>query len=157
MILLLSLLLAGSPSAPKVDLSGVWEMNKAKSQATPNQPDALRIKIENHGDEFAMTFRVVSKGNTKTQVYKYLVGQQTRNTGDGLSIVSNTEWDGDVLVVRSVANFGDKEFRFTDRWTLMEKGAILKLDEVRKLGTDPEEGETRVFEKKLADSWGSDK
>src|SRR5690348_7118256 len=92
-----------------VDLSGVWERNREASSPEKQPVDSMKVKIEQRGTTFDVTMRVVVKGALEQFTNRYIAAQETKGEMHGAPMTSRTEWDGKVLVVRSVARIVNKE------------------------------------------------
>ncbi len=134
------------------NFTGVWELNPAKSH--PTRPDAnMRIKIDQQGPDFGVTFRNVERGETQEESLKFAAGQESKNQMHGAPMTSHTEWDGATLVVRSVAVFSGKELRLNNRWSLSPDGNTLTFVERHQFGDSPEEEDTHVLDRRPGNSW----
>jgi hypothetical protein len=59
---------------------------------------------------------------------KFVVGpEESSDTMHGVPMKSHASWDGNILVVSSVAMFGTKPLRLNDRWDLSDDGMTLPL------------------------------
>ncbi len=140
----------------KPNFSGVWELNKAATPASPNPPDRMRFRIEHQGEVFSVTIRVTNHGLFEQQTEKYVIGQESKNLMHGAPMTSQCAWEGNVLVAHSLALFGKTELRLTDRWILSPDGRTLTSIERHKFGSEPEAEDTRVFDRQAEGTWEPD-
>ena len=138
------------------NFTGVWELNKANTPASRSMPDRMRFKIDHQGGVFAFTLRVVNGAESEQQDQRYAIGSESKNLMHGAPMTSHSEWDGDTLVVHSVAIFGTTELRMTDRFSLSPDKNVLTFRERHKFGDEPEAEDTRVFDRKPEGSWEPD-
>ena len=154
----LTLLLALAAAAqPPVNLSGVWERNRAASSPEKQPVDTMKVKIDHQGATIDVVMRVVQRGNLEQISIRYIVGQETRGEMHGAPMTSRAEWDGGTLVVHSVAKIMGKDLRLDDRYTLSADGNTLTMRERHQYGTEPEGEDSQVFDRRPADTWEPDK
>ena len=153
---LLAFLVLSATGQTPVNFSGVWELNKTASPAIPDMPDSMKVKIDQQGEAIEVTIRVVARGNLEQISNRYAVGQQTKGEMHGAPMTSRAEWDGAVLVVRSVAVIMGKELRLADRFSLSADGNTLTFRERHQYGAEPEGENVHVFDRRPAASWEPD-
>ncbi len=152
-----ALLCAVAAAQTPVNLSGVWEHNRAASPPARQAPESMRVKIDQQGANIEITYRVIQRGNLEQMSNRYTVGQETKGEMHGAPMTSRTEWDGSALVVRSVAMIMGKELKMTDRYTLSADGNTLTMRERHQYGDEPEAEDTHVLDRRPAASWEPDK
>lgn len=70
---------------------------------------------------------------------KFVVGpEESSDTMHGVPMKSHASWDGNILVVSSVAMLGTKPLRLNDRWDLSDDGMTLTFTQRHQFDTDPE-------------------
>jgi len=140
-----------------VNLSGVWERNKATSSPEKQPVDGMKLKIDQQGTTIDVVLRVVQRGTLEQSNIRYIAGQETRGEMHGAPMTCRTEWDGAALVVHSTAKFMGKELHLTDRYTLSADGNTLTMNERHKFDTEPEGEDTQVFDRRPLSTWEPDK
>jgi len=153
-ILLLATATAYTQTTP--NFTGVWELNKAKSLATGQMPDAMKVKIEQQGSRFVVTFRTTSGGKLEQDTQTYVVGETSKSAMHGAPMTSQAEWEAGTLVVKSVAMFGNQQLKMTDRWTLSADGNTLTFRERHQFAAEPEAEDARTFDRNPAGTWEPD-
>jgi hypothetical protein len=150
---LLCSFLAFPQGAP--NLTGVWRFNPQKGQHSGQAPEDMRVKIDQNGSDLAIIFRVRNKGQEESNTTRLRIGSaDNKNEIHGAPMISKAAWDGTVLVVDSVAKFGDQELRMTDRWTLSADKQTLTFVEKHQFGAEPQPTEdTTIFERQPDASW----
>jgi hypothetical protein len=145
---------AVSQSQP-ANFSGVWRRNAAKSQNSGNPPEEMRAKIDQNGSDLTIILRVRNKGQEETMTERLRVGtDDNKNEIHGAPMTSKASWDGDALVVDSVAKFGNDLLHMNDRWTMSADKQILTFKERHQFGAEPAPAEeTTVFERQPDTAW----
>jgi len=151
------LLCAAVAAAQPVNLSGVWEHNKAASSPSKQAPDSMRVKIDQQGGTIDIVIRAMVRGNLQQMSNRYVVGQETRGEMHGAPMTSRTEWDGATLVVRSVAKIMNKDLKMTDWYSLSADGNRLTMRERHQFGDEPEGEDTHVLDRRPANTWEPDR
>src|SRR5262249_46731562 len=108
-----ALLCASVGAAQPVNLSGVWEHNRAASSPSKQAPDSMLVKIDQQGTTVDIVIRATVRGNLEQMSNRYVVGQETRGEMHGAPMTSRTEWEGGTLVVHSVAKIMNKDLKMT--------------------------------------------
>ena len=67
----IALIAVSSAAQPAVDLSGVWERNKAASSPERQPLDGMKVKIDQHGSTLEITIRAVQRGNLEQVTNRY--------------------------------------------------------------------------------------
>ena len=137
-------------------LTGVWQVNKEKTDFKHKPPEDIRIKIDQQGSNVAITMRVVSDGQQQQLAFRFTVGAESRNEIHGVPMTSRTEWDGSTLVVRSLAVIGGKELRMTDRWVLAGDAKTLTRSELHQYGSEPEGEDVLILDRRPVSTWEPD-
>jgi hypothetical protein len=136
------------------NLTGIWELDMQKSRLTNPALKSLLVKIDQSGPEVTTTFRAHTTAGDGEETHKYRVGSDdNRNTTHGAPMKSSARWDGNALVVESVAKFQDRELHTNDRWTLSGDGKTLTFVERHQFGADPAEEDTFVLAKLVNATW----
>jgi hypothetical protein len=136
---------AGAAAQTHPNFSGVWA-----------GPEQVTVRIEHNADRVALTLRAVRGTNTEQQNMQFTIGQESKNEIHGSPATSRAEWDGGALVIRSVAAVANKELKLQFHLSLSADGNTLTLRERSQYGPEPERDETRVFQRRPADSWAPD-
>jgi hypothetical protein len=142
---------------PPIDLSGVWEHSKEASSPQKQPIESAKMKIEQKGSTIDITMRAVQRGNLEQMSNRYIASQETRGEMHGVPTTSRTEWDGNTLVVHTVAKMMGRELRLTDRYTLSVGGDRLTITERHQFGTEPEGEDRQVFDRRPLSTWEPDK
>lgn len=146
-----SLVLAQTSSP---NLTGIWELDMQKSRLTNAALKSLLVKIDQNGAEITTSFRAHTTAGDGEETHKYRIGSDdNRNTTHGAPMKSSARWDGDALVVESVAKFQDRELHTNDRWTLSKDGKTLTFVERHQFGADAAEEDTFVLAKLVNATW----
>jgi hypothetical protein len=133
------------------DFSGVWQLNKEKSNVDVS---TAWMRIQQSGSDLTVNMRVVHDGQEENQTMRYVLGlEESSNSMHGAPMKSHAAWDGNTLVITSVAMFGTKPLRMTDRWSLADDGKSLTFVERHQFDTEPEGISTFVMERRTADAW----
>jgi len=137
------------PQTAGADLSGIWR------RRPQNDPSDMRVKIEQKGAEVTITFRVRNQGATEVNVEHLQIGPAANsNQIHGAAMTSHAGWDGQTLIVDSVAQFGDQQLRMTDRWTISPDRQTLTLVERHQFGAEPQPAsDTYTFDRQPEQSW----
>lgn len=138
------------------NLSGVWQLNKEKTEFKRKPPESMRWKIDQEGPNVVVTLRVNADGVQQQFAFRYAVGGDTRNEIHGAPMNSHAEWDADAFVTRSVAVIGGKELRMSDRFTLSSDGQTLTLRQKHQYGTEPEGEDVVIADRRAGSSWEPD-
>ena len=138
-------------SAP--DLSGVWRWNPQKTHHSGKPPEDVRVKIEQKGDDIAITLRVLAGGQDRMLPFHYRIGvADNRNQINGLPMTSKAAWNGGVLAIDSSARAGERELHLEERWTLSPDKQTLTLVQRHQAGTEVGE-DTTVLERQPDTAW----
>jgi len=148
------------------DLSGVWRGNAPKSASSLPASD-MRVKIEQHGPDLLLTWRILAGPKELMQTSYYRLGSDdSRNTGLlGIPIKSSTKWQGSALEIDSAPVAGGSGAPLRELWTLSKDGQTLVFKGRHPEGSassDERAGEnaaaqkaeeTIVFEKQTDETW----
>jgi len=146
----LCLILTGSILGQTPNLSGVWDLKPSSNQST-----ALKIKIDHGPEAIVIVIRSTSNGQTEQTVNTFIPGRETKGSVHGAAMTSNTAWEGNVLVIHSLAMFGRDELRMTDYYSVAAHNT-LTFREVSKFASEPERDVTRLFDRKPDSYWEPD-
>ncbi len=140
-------------SAP--DLSGIWRRNPQKSPPAAHPPDEMWVKIAQNGPDITITFQTRNQGAGETNAQRLRIGAgENHNTIHGAPMTSKAAWDGTVLVVNSIAKFGEQELRMNDRWSLSPDKGTLTFTERHQFGAEPQPTQDAyVFDRQPDGSW----
>ena len=142
---------AGATAQTRPDFSGVWQLNKEKSNADVS---TAWMRIQQSASGLTVNMRVMQSGSEENQTMRYTLGpEESSNSMHGAPMMSHAAWDGNTLVITSVAMFGTKPLRMTDRWSLADDGTSLTFVERHQFDTEPEGVSTFVMERRAADAW----
>lgn len=108
------------------DLSGVWRGNPQKSTSSLPAND-IRVKIEQHGPDMILTWRMLTGPNELMQTSYYRLGSDdSRNIGlSGIPIKSSSKWQGSTLQIDSAPVAGGAGAPSRELWTLSKDGQTL--------------------------------
>ncbi len=137
--------LASAAPQNRPNFSGVWA-----------GPESVTAKIDHAGDTLAITMRMTRGNDVDQQSMKYVIGQESKNEMHRAPMTSRAEWDGDTLVIRSVAVIMNKELKLVDRFSLSPDGQTLTFRERHQYGAEPEGEDVRRLERRPAESWTPD-
>jgi hypothetical protein len=148
------------------DLSGVWRGNTQKSKSS-FPANEMRLKIEQHGPDLLVTWRMLSGPQELMQTSYCRIGSDdSRNMGLlGIPIKNSTKWQGSSLEIDS-ASVASGAAPSRELWTLSKDGQTLVFK-----GHHPEASahsdersgesvagqkneESIVFEKQTDETWG---
>jgi hypothetical protein len=135
------------------NLSGVWR----RIQTTPGTPREMLVRIEQNGPDVVISFRVRNAGAEETNIQRLHIGSNNdANEMHGAPMTSKSSWEGNTLVVDSIAKFGSQELRLNDRWTPLPDGQTLSFVERHQFGVEPSPTEeASVFARQPDDSWNA--
>ena len=145
-------MVAGLAAQNRPDLSGVWQLNKERSQVDIHMAWA---KVEMVGSSLSISLRTFNENGTGEGFdWHFTIGAgENSNTMHGAPMKSRVQWEGDALVVQSETLFGSDTLKTLDRWTLSEDGKVLTFREKHQNGNEPEGTSVFVFERRTASSW----
>lgn len=139
--------------AGKVNFTGTWALNEAKSTLGDNggRFGGGNMVVKQESNLLAVDrTRTNQDGETTTTTSKFtLDGKQSVNTTGRGESKSTAKWsaDGKTLTIVTVANFNGNERTSTDAWTLTDAKTISIAG--KRQGRDGEEVKTtRVYDKK---------
>ena len=136
------------------DFTGIWRWNPSKSRHGGNTLEDMRAKIDQTGSDLTVTLRVRNKGQEDASTHRYRIGTDSnKNEMHGVPMTSKVAWDGDVLVIDSVAKFADAELRLHDRWSLSPDKQTLTFQQRHQFGAEPAGEDTIVFDRQPDASW----
>ncbi len=146
------ILVAGLAAQQRPDFSGVWQLDKKKSNVDIQMAWA---KVALTSSTFSVNLRTFNeRGAEEGFDWRFDIGGgESSNTMHGAPMKSHVEWDGDALVVRSVTMFGTDALKTLDRWTLSEGGKTLSFRETHQNGDEPEGTSVFVFERRPDSAW----
>jgi hypothetical protein len=151
-ILMGVVLAAGLAAQRPPDLSGVWQLNKARSTVEIQMAWA---QIKMTSSVFSVYLRTFDeKGTEEGSDWRFTIGAgESSNAMHGAPMKSHAVWEGTTLVVQSATLFGSETLKTVDRWTLSEDGKTLTLVEKHRFGNEPEGTSVFVFERRTASAW----
>lgn len=118
--------LVASASTPPVNFSGMWQLNRTKSDASPaSTPKKSAMKINHRAGRMEIWYYVTDDLGDHDWGSSYtLDGKGNHNSWDGVEVKTSQSWDGSTLVfnVRRGANSEYKE-----RWSLSPDGKTLTI------------------------------
>jgi hypothetical protein len=153
MRILMGVVLAASLAAQnRPDFSGVWHLNRQKSQV---EIQTAWAKVELTSSTFSVNLRTFNENCAEESFdWRFTIGPgESSNTMHGAPMKSHVAWDGDALVVQSVTMFGSDALKTLDRWTLAESGKTLTFREQHQNGDEPEGTSVFVFERRPTSAW----
>lgn len=112
------------------DFSGTWVLQVAQSDFGPIPAPESRTDVITHAEPRLVVVRTVMAQGTESRLeFHYVVdGEPHRNTANGAELTSRLRWDGQVLVMVSIASGAQGEVTITDRYTLSAGGRTLTQD-----------------------------
>ncbi len=133
------------------DFSGVWQLDKAKSRVDLS---TAWMRIQQSASDLTVTLRAMQGAQEENQTMRYGLGrEESSNSMHGAPMKSHAAWDGNTLVITSVAMFGTKPLRMTDRWSMADDGKSLTFVERHQFDTEAEGVSTFVMERRGAGAW----
>jgi Photosynthetic reaction centre cytochrome C subunit len=137
------------------NLSGVWRRNKQTSPRSENPPEEMLVRIDQNNSDIIIPIRVRNKGAEETNVTHIRIGaDENKNEIHGAPMTSKAAWAASVLVVDSIASFGNEKLRMNDRWTQSRDKQTLTFTERHQFGAEPEPTEvTHIFDRQADESW----
>jgi len=113
-------------ATPPVNFSGMWTLNRAKSDASPaDAPKKSAMKINQQAGRIEIWYYITDGLGDHDWGSNYtLDGKVNHNSWDGVEVKTSQGWDGSTLVfnVRRGANSEYKE-----RWSLSPDGKTLTI------------------------------
>ena len=150
----LGLGMAGLSLCATPDFSGIWKVDPERSHFSNPGPHAMRIKIDQSGDDVTLIMRVDTPRGEEMTTYHLRAGSNdNKNEMHGAPMTSSAKWDGDALVVESVAIFGARNLHLNDRFTMSADGKTLTYVERHQFAAEPEGEDTMVFAKQENATW----
>ena len=139
-------------SAAPPDLSGVWELDIARStvgKTFGTAPLARRDTLIQRGVELEVHSHIEGKNDLQQHLaYRYrLDGRETVNTMSGVDVKSVARWKGEELEIKSRAQMLVITLEVDERWRIENDGRRLRIERVSRspIGTQPQ---TLVFVKR---------
>jgi hypothetical protein len=135
-------------AAAPPDLSGVWELDIARStfgKTVGTAPLARRDTLVQRGVELEVRSHIEKQNDIQRLAYRYrLDGRETVNPVSGVDVKSVARWRGAELEIKSRARMVIIDLEVDERWRLENGGQRLRIERVSKspLGTQPQ---TLVF------------
>jgi hypothetical protein len=116
-------------AAERPDLTGVWRMNRDKSEFGFLLGPASRTDRIEHREPSLKLTRTQSQGDAEVSADWACTtdGRECLNTARGNPLRSTVRWDGDALLVESRGRFQDQDVRIQERWTLSSDGKTLTV------------------------------
>jgi len=144
-----SITLAQTPT----NFSGVWQRNQPVNSGSSSSE--MDVRIAQSGSDFTITYRSRDQGGSiETNVEHFgAAAGSFSNQLHGAPMFSEARWDGLVLVVDSVAKFGDQDLRMNSRWTLSSDRKTLTLIQSRQFGAEPSSTVTYLFSREPESLW----
>ncbi len=144
-------------SAAKIDLSGTWALDKAKSEGLPPSMDQL-MTIKQKDDKISVETKFTTDKGEQSSSDSYTIdGKETEYTPKVPNNVTNakgkrtTKWTTDGFEVLETITgdtpTGPVTVRTTRKWSLSADGKTLKIDLTQKLPDGTREVK-RTFNKK---------
>jgi Photosynthetic reaction centre cytochrome C subunit len=151
--LIVVLLAAGVAAQNRPDMSGVWQLNKARSKV---ESEMAWLKVGLTSSTFSVYMRTFKEGGKEDEGYdwQFVLGPaENSNTMHGAPMKSHAQWEGDALMVRSVTMFGADALKTVDRYTLSADGNTLTYEEKHQFANEPEGTSVFVFERRAVSAW----
>lgn len=123
-----ALLAAALYPAAKPDFSGVWKLDITRSAFGP-VPVPARVTRKITHSEPSLTIAEEQKGGAGDQSYtrQYTTdGKEISYSENGANVKAAASWEGDALVIRSIADAGGTTLQFIQTLTLSNGGTTLK-------------------------------
>lgn len=123
-------LLAALPALAKVNFTGDWKLNVAKSDfGQMPAPNSMTQKITHEDPKLTVAVKMSGqRGDFEWEARYTTDGKECTNEFRGNPSTSVLKWDGDALVVTTKGRFGDNEYTMTDKWQLSADGKTLTLN-----------------------------
>jgi len=134
--------------------SGVWEMNVSKS--TPAAPaTAIWVMAEQTPTVLNVTERSFTGDEEEKYSFKYAFGsEESSNNLHGARMISHLGWEGDTLLITSLAMYGSQPLHMVDRWTL--DGNTLTIRIMTQFDQEPARTSIRIMERRTRSQWPSE-
>jgi hypothetical protein len=108
-----------SMAADKPDFSGSWKMDADKSVFGPMPPPTTMTRKIDHKDPDLTVNESRTGAQDVNLTMKYSTdGKETTNSLMGNDMKCKAVWDGETLVITSMANFGGADVKLTDKLSL---------------------------------------
>lgn len=136
------------------NFSGVWHLNSQKSRHSGQAPEDMQAKIQQNGSDVTIIIRVRDHGRDETNSERLRVGtDDNKNDMHGALMVSKAAWDGESLVVDSIATFGTDKLRMHDRWSLSADKQTLTFRQGHQFAAEPAKEDILVFDRQPDSVW----
>jgi hypothetical protein len=135
-------------AAGKPDFTGAWKLNLAKSILGPIPAPASVTRKINHAEP-SLAISEEQKGGTGDQSYTRTYttdGKEISYLENSANVKASATWDGDAIVIRSIADAGGTTLQFTQRMTL-SNGEKTLTDVIQVVGPQGSFTITYVFDK----------
>jgi hypothetical protein len=139
------LALTTAAAAPRVhsarahpDFSGAWTLDVSKSEG-PMVPTSATLKVTQTEKSMVVERTTTAMGMTRTANNTYaLDGSPSKNTvnanGTSVDFNSTAEWNENVLVIKTTADFGGNAFAGTERYSLSDDKKTLTIASEASIG-----------------------
>jgi hypothetical protein len=135
------------------DLSGVWEMNLAKS--TPAAPTtAIWIMAEQTPAVLNVMERSFTGDKEEKYSFKYAFSQESSNNLHGANMISHLAWEGNTLVITSLAMYGSQPLNMVERWTV--DGNTLTIRIMTQFDKEAARNSVRILDRRAFSQWPSE-
>ena len=123
-ILLFSLI--AFAATPPANFSGMWKLNRAKSDASPaNNPKKSAMKIKQQAGRIDIWYYITDGLGDHDWGSNYtLDGKVNHNSWDGIEVKSSQSWDGSTLVFNITRGTNSQ---YKEEWSLSPDGKTLTI------------------------------
>jgi len=113
------------------DFTGAWTLDPAKSEG-PMVPTSATLKVTQDEKSMKVERTTTAMGMTRSGTATYaLDGSPSKNTvnanGQSVDFNSTAEWNDNVLVIKTTADFGGGAFAGTERYSLSDDKKTLTI------------------------------
>jgi hypothetical protein len=140
---------AHAQAAMRVNFTGTWVIDLAKSQTSAALPTAATYTISQHGDTLLVDRDLTYEeaGHLKSRLVVGFDGKAWKNTApqaDGdVETSTVVTWDKGVMILVTTGNIQGTDFTQTDRWTLAADGKSFVI--VRSITVQSEEVQSATW------------
>ena len=117
-----------SPTKPRPDFTGLWEMNLERSILRGPAPKQILMKIDHREPRLIQQIHLINAGGTKQRMtFTYETGTETTNSVGEATARTHARWVGTELVIESRMKTPARAFHFKDHWSLSDDGRTLTM------------------------------
>ena len=127
-----SLLWLAAPILAKPDYTGVWKLDRSRSDMGPLSNVSVLVRTITHDDPRLVIEIVVERGAGKEGgELRFLTnGEETTNRVADVETTGQVMWLGNHLLMRTTRDVNGLRTRIDELWTLSADGKTLQIDAV---------------------------